>query len=83
MKGKPDAEYKREMAGLCANCSNMRRVKSDRGSEFVFCELSLDDTQFAKYPRLPVLTCAGHQERTASTASTERQENAENLKTGC
>jgi hypothetical protein len=47
-------------AGLCAACLNARSVKSDRGSAFVFCELSRTDPHFAKYPRLPVISCAGY-----------------------
>jgi hypothetical protein len=48
------------IAGLCATCGHMRRVTSDRGSQFYFCELSKVDTRFPKYPRLPVLECAGY-----------------------
>ena len=48
-------------AGLCATCKNMRRITSDRGSRFYFCELSKTDSRFPKYPRLPVLNCAGYE----------------------
>lgn len=47
-------------AGLCADCANARRIESSRGSQFVLCELSRTDSQFPKYPRLPVLGCAGY-----------------------
>jgi hypothetical protein len=46
--------------GLCADCIHARRVSSDRGSQFLFCQLSQSDPQFPKYPRLPVLRCAGY-----------------------
>jgi len=46
--------------GLCAECRNARRIRSDRGSVFLLCELSASDPRFAKYPRLPVLQCAGY-----------------------
>ena len=46
--------------GLCSTCTNAREVKSDRGSKFTMCQLSFLDPRFAKYPRLPVLTCSGH-----------------------
>lgn len=49
-----------EFVGLCSDCVNMRKVASDRGSVFVFCELASSDARFEKYPRLPVHTCAGH-----------------------
>jgi hypothetical protein len=50
--------------GLCATCRFVRRVVSDRGSVFYFCERSLTDAEFAKYPRLPVRECAGYERGT-------------------
>jgi hypothetical protein len=47
--------------GLCADCEFMRRIASDRGSTFYRCERSASDPSFAKYPRLPVLQCAGYE----------------------
>jgi hypothetical protein len=47
--------------GLCANCEFMRRIQSDRGSVFYQCQLSATDPKFPRYPRLPVLQCAGYQ----------------------
>jgi hypothetical protein len=47
--------------GLCQNCHHARRIESDRGSIFFRCELSFEDSRFAKYPRLPVLVCSGYQ----------------------
>jgi GrpB-like predicted nucleotidyltransferase (UPF0157 family) len=55
-------------AGLCALCVHARRIESDRGSVFILCQLSASDPRFAKYPRLPVLSCAGY-ERTGSPSS--------------
>jgi hypothetical protein len=46
--------------GLCAGCRYMRRVESDRGSTFYFCEVSITDPNFPKYPRLPVVKCSGY-----------------------
>lgn len=46
--------------GLCRDCQHMRKIKSDRGSIFIQCQLSFEDSQFAKYPRLPVLSCSGY-----------------------
>ena len=46
--------------GLCRNCQHARRIESDRGSLFLRCELSFEDSRFAKYPRLPVLVCRGY-----------------------
>ena len=47
-------------AGLCASCSFARRIRSHRGSVFVFCERSRSDRRFARYPSLPVVRCVGH-----------------------
>jgi hypothetical protein len=46
--------------GLCRTCSHARRIESDRGSVFFRCELSFEDSSFARYPRLPVLVCSGY-----------------------
>jgi hypothetical protein len=46
--------------GLCRTCQHARRIESDRGSVFLMCELSFEDSRFAKYPRLPVLACSGY-----------------------
>ena len=51
--------------GLCATCSHVRRIESDRGSVFFLCQLALTDDRFRKYPRLPVLQCDGYQPSTA------------------
>jgi hypothetical protein len=51
--------------GLCSTCEHARNVTSDRGSTFLLCQLSLSDKQFPKYPRLPVLSCAGYRKRGA------------------
>jgi hypothetical protein len=45
--------------GLCAMCENARVLENRRGSTFWRCALSDVDTRFPRYPRLPVLRCAG------------------------
>jgi hypothetical protein len=59
-------EEKLHGAGLCDNCQHARIIKSDRASTFLQCQLSFIDSQFAKYPRLPVLTCNGYVKRTST-----------------
>jgi hypothetical protein len=39
----------------------MRQIQSDRGSIFYLCERSATDASYPKYPRLPVLQCAGYE----------------------
>ena len=48
-------------AGLCATCTHVQRVPSSKGSVFYLCRLAETDPQFLKYPRLPVVTCAGYE----------------------
>jgi hypothetical protein len=45
--------------GLCGACANARVIESGKGSRFYLCKLSSVDPRFPKYPRLPVLECAG------------------------
>jgi len=58
--------------GLCRNCRFMRRMESDRGSVFYLCERSATDARFPKYPRLPVLQCAGYEAVDASGEDSPR-----------
>ena len=46
--------------GLCESCSHHAKVSNNRGGEFHLCELSLTDSAFPKYPRLPVTSCPGY-----------------------
>ena len=49
--------------GLCAICVNVRVIESGKGSRFYLCKLSSVDARFPRYPRLPVLECAGFERR--------------------
>jgi hypothetical protein len=51
----------RDPIGLCAACRHARIVHSSHGSTFYMCRLAETDPRFAKYPRLPVLRCAGYE----------------------
>jgi hypothetical protein len=44
--------------GLCARCRHARRVATPR-SLFWLCERSRTDPGYARYPRLPMLSCPG------------------------
>jgi hypothetical protein len=58
---KSDAE--RFRVGLCADCVQARRIESRRGSIFYMCELSATNPAFAKYPRLPMISCSGYERK--------------------
>lgn len=62
------AMIRNEQAGLCADCIHARQIESSRGSTFVLCEMSQENPQFAKYPRLPVLSCRGYAKNPQRTA---------------
>ncbi len=50
--------------GLCGGCAHQRVIANTRGSTFSMCERGLaHEPGFAKYPRLPVLACAGFEPR--------------------
>jgi GrpB-like predicted nucleotidyltransferase (UPF0157 family) len=68
MEDKHSAAKHGFVAGLCADCVHARLIESDRNSVFLLCNLSLTDTRFPKYPRLPLLSCSGYQSK--ATAST-------------
>ncbi len=50
-------------SGLCPSCLHVRVVRSGRGSQFLMCARSASDERFPKYPRLPVVSCVGYEER--------------------
>ena len=50
-------------AGLCETCRHQREVRNTRGSCFSLCERSREDAAYPRYPRLPVLECAGYEQR--------------------
>jgi hypothetical protein len=55
--------------GLCADCRHMRPIRSDKGSIFFLCGRAATEPEFPKYPRLPVLRCAGYEKRTEVPAN--------------
>ncbi len=59
----------RQAAGLCDSCRHQREVRNTRGSAFSLCERSRHDPAYPRYPRLPVLVCAGHELRASDTAA--------------
>ena len=49
--------------GLCDSCRHQKLIRTGRGSEFSMCLRSKEDPAYPKYPRLPVLRCAGFESR--------------------
>jgi hypothetical protein len=54
---------RRPAAGLCDSCVYQRKVPNTRGSTFSLCNRSREDPAYPRYPRLPVLHCAGYEHR--------------------
>ena len=50
-------------AGLCSHCRHQRLIPNTRGSVFSLCERSRTDDRFPRYPRIPVGSCVGFEER--------------------
>jgi hypothetical protein len=48
--------------GLCATCQHSRTVTSRKGSTFLLCRRSEQDTRYPKYPPLPMVRCPGYEE---------------------
>lgn len=63
MNDRNDHEADKMRVGLCFDCGHGRRIESDRRSVFYLCELAASDLSYPKYPRLPVIRCAGYQPR--------------------
>jgi hypothetical protein len=59
----PDDTDERRRLGRCADCRFGRRVRTARGAEFLMCRRSEGDPRYARYPRLPVIRCEGHDPR--------------------
>ncbi len=49
--------------GLCETCRHQQVVRNTRGSSFSLCRRSREDDRYARYPRLPVTRCPGHERR--------------------
>ena len=50
-------------SGLCDSCRHQTLIRTTRGSTFSMCERSKTDERYPKYPRLPVVECAGWERR--------------------
>jgi hypothetical protein len=60
MNDRDDGRQLPPNAGLCVRCVHARAVPSATGQIFVRCARSATDPAFPKYPRLPVVVCAGY-----------------------
>jgi hypothetical protein len=59
-------DRERERVGLCAGCTHVKVITSDRGSRFYQCLRGLTDPAYRKYPVLPVWQCRGYEEKGAT-----------------
>ncbi len=50
--------------GLCGSCVHQKLVETTRGPSYSLCERSKTEPErYPKYPRLPVVRCAGYESR--------------------
>lgn len=68
--------------GLCKNCVYHREIKNARGSSFHLCRLAASAARFPKYPRLPVLRCAGYAPRSDYTQNLPEHEHPDDAMDG-
>jgi hypothetical protein len=60
-------------AGLCDRCAHQKLIANTRGSTFSMClRHRTEPERFPKYPRLPVLACAGYEPSTISGSASTR-----------
>ena len=52
--------------GLCDSCVHQQLVPNTRGSVFSLCQRSRTEPGYPRYPRVPVLSCPGHEPRASS-----------------
>jgi hypothetical protein len=48
-------------SGQCGLCQHVRIIRNGR-SDFFLCERSVDDDQYPRYPRLPMVGCGGYKQ---------------------
>ena len=62
-------------AGLCDTCAHQKLIGNTRGSTFSMCLRSkTEPRRFPKYPRVPVVACAGHERRGATSPDARPEE---------
>ena len=67
-----DPGTERVAAGGCVSCVYARLIRAKANDVYYFCERSVNDPRYARYPRLPMLTCEGHTDRAESGLPRER-----------
>jgi hypothetical protein len=59
--------------GLCDSCRHQKLIGNTRGSTFSMCLRHRSEPErFPKYPRLPVIACAGYEPSTISGADSTK-----------
>jgi hypothetical protein len=59
--------------GLCDSCVHQKLIHNTRGSTFSMCRRHRSEPdRFPKYPRLPVIACAGYEPSTISGADSTK-----------
>jgi len=55
-------------AGLCDSCRHQQVVRTKRSS-FSLCRRWKEDDRYPRYPRVPVMRCRGHEQRTTDAGA--------------
>jgi hypothetical protein len=63
----------RPPAGLCDRCVHQKLIENTRGSTFSMCLRHRSEPErYPKYPRLPVVSCAGYEPSTIAGSDSTR-----------
>ena len=54
-----------DRVGLCKRCQHVKVVESAKQARFYLCQRSITSPDFPRYPRLPVLSCPGFEDKVA------------------
>lgn len=49
--------------GICGGCAYAKLTVTKRGTAYLRCTRAAWDTRLVKYPRLPVRSCVGYEQR--------------------
>ena len=69
MPTSPDSDA----AGWCARCQYCQRIRTARGATFYLCKRAQFDSAYPRYPRVPVVQCAGFVAARAPATPAEKE----------
>jgi hypothetical protein len=56
-----DAPPESAIVGLCSDCAHAKKLKTKIDATIYLCGRAAADSRFPKFPRLPIMACAGYE----------------------